>query len=801
MVEKDTQRNRPADEPRYVTALMDWRRSIIALVLVTTAFFALQLPGLKMYSEFSDLLPQNHPYIQLHNEIRDVFGGANVVLLCLAVEQGDIFTTEVLDTLHRITQDVDLLPGVDHNQLASLTHQKIRKIWITETGTVLSEPFYNPLKPPQSEEALAALRQDVVASPQVYGRLVAPNLQAALVTAHFHEGRLDYPQIFAGLQKIRTTYTRPGLRLYATGQPVLMGWVYYYVTELFFIFALTGVVIVGLLTYYLRRLFGVIAPLFCTALSACWGLGFCSLLGYNLDPLTLVIPVLISARAVSHAVQFIERFYEELERYGNAEQASRATMAEMFLPGLLGIATDATGLAFIAVGAFPLNTKLAYYTAFWASSIAVTVVVLLPLVLSYLPLPRDIQLRHNALRRILPPVARLCTHPRSAWGIVGVSAVLFVVGTYFSTGLVVGTARPGSPILYPDSDYNRSAEFINRQFPGSEELFVVAETPQPGGIKEPSVLRYLEQFQHSMMDDPEVGGTKSVVDLVKLVNQINHQDDPKWALIPEDAAFVGGVLFSYMASSPVPGALDEYVDAHERQANVVFYYKDHRGPTIARAIDRIKAFIAAHPNEAVTLRLAGGLIGVTAAMNEEIVASNVIIGALALVSVFVFVVWGYRSVTAALLVCTPLALATVWGEAFLALMGIGLNVNTAPVAAVGIGVGVDYAIYIMDRIKQEYTRLGSLPEAAAAAITTSGMAVVFTASTLIGGIIFWALLSSLRFQAEMSLLLSVLMLANMVSAMLLLPALTVLVRPAFIVRSRPQEDTMPYQTVQRARKA
>lgn len=350
-------------EPPYVTVAMRYRLLILGAIFAVTAFFALQLPTLRMYSEFSDLLPQNHPYIRLHNEIRDVFGGANIVLLCVAVEQGDLLTPEMLDTLHRLTQAIDLLPGVDHNQVASLTHQKVRKIWITETGTVLSEPFYNPLKPPVGE-ALERLRQDAIASPQVYGRLIAPNLRSALVTAHFHEGRLDYEQIFAGLQKIRTDYTRPGLRIYATGQPVLMGWVYYYVGELLLIFTLTGVVMVALLTYYFRRVFGVLVPLLCTALSVCWGLGFCALMGYNLDPLTLVIPVLVSSRAVSHAVQFIERFYEELERRGDKELASRATMAEMFLPGLLGIGTDATGILFIAVGAFPLNTKLAYYGAF-----------------------------------------------------------------------------------------------------------------------------------------------------------------------------------------------------------------------------------------------------------------------------------------------------------------------------------------------------------------------------------------------------------------------------------------------------
>lgn len=769
-------------EPRFVGVLMRYRLPIIGLVLALTGLFAAQLPRLQMYSEFNDLLPQNHAYIQLHNEVRDIFGGANIVLLAVEVESGDIFRPEVLDTLYRITQEVDLLPGVDHNQIASLTHQKVRKIWITDTGMVLSESFYEPQDPPQGD-ALDRLREDVISSPRVYGRLVAPNLRSALVTAHFHEGQLDYERIFTGLQEIRSQYSQPGLRIYATGQPVLMGWVYYYLDELLLIFSLTGVVIISLLTYYFRRLFGVLVPLLCASLSAIWGLGFCAFMGYNLDPLTLVIPVLVSARAISHAVQFVERFYEELERLGDREAASRATMAEMCLPGLLGVITDATGLVLIAVGAFPLNTKLAFYSTFWAASIAATVILLVPLLLVSLPPPRDMRLKHNALRRILPAIARVCTQRGAAKVIVGLSAVLFVLGLYASSWLVVGTARPGSPILYPDADYNLSAAMINREFPGSEELFVVVETPQQGNIKDPRVLRYLEEFQQYMLDDPEVGGTKSIVDLVKLVNQINHHDDPKWAEIPNDAAFVGGVLFSYMASAPIPGSLDEFIDAHERRANVVFYYKDHRGPTIARAIERVNAFLAASPPDGVTLRLAGGLMGVTAAMNEEIIASNLMITVLVFVAVFCLMTAGYRSLVAAVLVSAPLALATISGEAFLALMGVGLNVNTAPVIAVGIGVGVDYAIYLMDRIKQEYARLGDLQAAAQEAISTAGMAVTFTASTLVGGIIFWAFLSSLRFQAEMSLLLSILMVANMIGAMLLLPALTVLVRPAFIVQA------------------
>ncbi|HEY5719694.1 MAG TPA: transporter, partial [Gammaproteobacteria bacterium] len=84
-------------------------RVTLGLILAVTVFFALQIPGVRMYSDFADLLPQEHPYIQLHNQIRDTFGGANNIIVAISVEDGDIFTGERLALLHRLTQQVDNL--------------------------------------------------------------------------------------------------------------------------------------------------------------------------------------------------------------------------------------------------------------------------------------------------------------------------------------------------------------------------------------------------------------------------------------------------------------------------------------------------------------------------------------------------------------------------------------------------------------------------------------------------------------------------------------------------------------------
>jgi hypothetical protein len=110
---------------------------------------------------------------------------------------------------------------------------------------------------------------------------------------------------------------------------------------------------------------------------------------------------------------------------------------------------------------------------------------------------------------------------------------------------------------------------------------------------------------------------------------------------------------------------------------------------------------------------------------------------------------------------------------------MGFDVNTLPVQALGVGIGDDYALYIMDRVMRERKNGHALLESVHIAIRTTGMAIFFTGTTLVGGIVFWYFLSSLRFAAEMSLLLSVLLVANLVGALVLIPAFTALFRPRY----------------------
>ena len=769
--------------PRFGNALFDHRKLVLLIVMLITAWFAWHIPTVRMLSDFADLLPQQHPYIKLHNSIRDTFGGANIITMAVEVDEGTVFTNETLSRIHRITEGMDKLTSINHNLVTSLTHRNTRKISLTPDGNIRSKTYYDPQYGDYSPDELAGMQRDVVASPRVFGLLVSPDLKAAIIKGTLNEGALDYGKIFEELQAIRLKEAAPGVHIYATGNPVLVGWVDSYSVQILQIFLYTVVIVLAILIVYTRRLYGILLPLFGMALTSIWGVGFMGVLGYNLDPLMLVVPFLISARALSHGIQKVERYFLELARTDDKQLAARNTFNALFRPGALAIVADAAALFLIGLGSVPINDKMAIYASFWAVSMVVTVLVTLPMLLAILPKPKNISIKRTIIRDVFPKLALVVGTRERAKAVLWVTLCIVLVATALSFRVQIGEPEPGSPLLYRDHDFNVSSKAINDRFPGSEELFIIARTDEKGGLKRPEVIKALADFQNYMLLDPTMGGAKGLNNLVIQVNQMTRNDDPRWAVVPNRASDVGGLMFMYMMSAPVPGALLEYLDTDEQLANMVFYYKDHTGETIRRAIHMVKQWRDEVGNKIPGLHidLAGGPVGVTAAINEEAFDTNLVVVPAVLVLILMFTFWFYGSMHSGVMMLVSMGFATTLTYACMGLLDMGLNVNTVPMIAVGIGLGVDYAIYMMDRIKEEMHGATDLQEAVKRAVSTTGVAIAFTATTLIGGIIMWVFISELRFQADSARLLIIMLVLNACSAMFLVPAWVEIFKPKFIM--------------------
>ncbi|HOI51358.1 MAG TPA: MMPL family transporter [Azonexus sp.] len=764
---------------------------VLSIILAVTFLFGLALPKLRIFTDFSDLLPQNHAYIKVYNRLKENFGGANMIIMSVEVEQGTIFNDDTLSLIHEATQGVDNLPGVNHNLVSSLTHRTARKVFLDDQGGFASESYYDPLQPTRTVAELERLKNDVIASPTIYGLLVSPDLKAALIKAQLNEADIDYAATFAALQEVRAKLEKPGHKIYVTGNPVLTGWVYTYLNQIVEILAYTLALLATLLIVYFRRFYGVALPLLGIALSSIWGLGFMAIMGINLEPLSLPIPFLIAARATSHGVQLVVRYYEELALVKNGPQAARNALDALFRPGSLAIIVDAVGIAVLVLGAAPFNHKLGIAAGFWGFAVIFTVHFMVPLALTILPAPKKHENGNEGIRQFLGKAMAMTGGTDGGARSILILTLIGAIGATYLVGKVqLGESEPGSPLLHRDHDYNVSTTAINTRFPGSEELHVIARTDEPGGIKRPEVMAAIERFQAHMLSDPTLGGTKAIPGVVRVVNKLIHNDDPRWMQLPDSQDEIGGLMFTYMASSPIPGALKEFVSPDENEADMVFYYKDHQAETINRIValaeEGIRKIEAEVPG--LHIELGGGIIGVTAAGNQALHTDHMIIIPAVMLLAFVIVMAYYSSLHAGWLMVLPMLFATLMTYAFMGALDIGINVNTVPVIAVGVGVGIDYAVYFMDRIREEFAVLRDIKQSVINAVATTGYAVSFTAATLIAGVVMWIFMSDLRFQSDAAILLSFMLIVNAIAAVLIVPSWCVVFKPKFVTAVHYDED-------------
>jgi len=764
---------------------------VLAIVGIITAAFAWQVPKLQIFSDFNDLLPQKHPYIQVYNRMKENFGGANSVIMAIEVEKGTIFNEKTLALIHKATQGVDNLPSVNHNLVSSIAHRTVRKVSLSPEGGFVSELYYDSQEPSYTPERLAKLQADILADPAVYGLLVSPDLKAALVRGQLNEGNVDYPKFFNELKTLRDSLASPGHKIYVTGNPVLTAWVYTYLPEMVSILAWTAVLLATLLILYYRRLYGIALPILGIALSTLWGLGFMAAMGINLEPLSLPIPFLIAARAMSHGTQLVSRYYEELDVHKNAAISARKTLEALFRPGSLAIIVDAIGITVLMLGTAPFNTKLGAAAGFWGFSVIFTVHFMIPLALSVLPQPKKTVNGNVAVREALGAFMRYTGGTTTGARVILLVTFLGMAASYvYISHVQIGESEPGSPLLARDHDFNLSTKAINERFPGSEELNIIIRTDEAGGIKKPEVMAAIERFQAHMMSDPTVGGTRALPIVVRVFNRLTHSDDPRWMQTPSTGAESGGLMFAFMASSPIPGALKEFITPEDTEANLVFYYKDHQATTITRAaamaLEGKKMIEAEVPG--VHVELAGGIVGVNAAGNQALHRDHMIIIPSVLLLSFLLVAVYYQSLHAGWLMILPMLFATAMTYAYMGWKNIGINVNTVPVITVGVGVGIDYAVYFMDRIREEFAHSRDIHKAVINAVATTGYAVSFTATTLIAGVILWIFMSSLRFQSDTAVLLSFMLIVNAIAAMFIVPAWCVVFKPHFVTHTEVDAD-------------
>jgi predicted RND superfamily exporter protein len=766
--------------------LFNHRIVVLMVCAVLTLLLGWSATRLQFNASYEKTIPQSHPYIaNLVAHQADLKGLGNAVRIAVANPKGDIYDAPYLETLRALSDKLFLLPGVDRAAMKSLWTPTMRWTGVTEEGLeggpVIPDGYDG------GADSLQALRANVQRSGEI-GQIVAFDGQSSVIflplLAQDGAGKpLDYVVLSEQLEVLRSEFEAKGVTIHITGFAKIVGDLIAGLRQVLVFFAVAIAIAAAMVFGYTRCLRSTALVVVASLIAVVWQLGLLPVLGYALDPYSMLVPFLVFAIGMSHGAQKMNGIMQDIGRGTPKWIAARFTFRRLFLAGLTALLADAVGFAVLLAIDIRVIQELAIAASIGVAALIFTNLIVLPILLSYTGVSPVAAARSASSEQ---EFAAAGAHERSGfwhtverfterrWAVptVALSLLLAVGGYLVSRHLAIGDLDPGAPELRADSRYNRDNAYVVQHYAASTDILTIMVTSPDDQCTRYATLSKVDELAWRLQQLPGVEGTQSMAGLAKLAMVGFNEGNFKWyELIANDQA-LGGV--QAIAPRELLNKACSFLSLH-------VFLKDHKAQTLDRVVAEAEAFIAEQPKSGdasdVRFMLAAGPAGVDAATNL-VVRKAMREMLLWVYGAVILLCWiTFRSWRATVVAVLPLVLTSMLCEALMVLLGMGVKVATLPVIALGVGIGVDYALYVLAVMLQRLKRGDSLDQAYRVALQFTGRVVMLTGLTLALAVSTW-FFSPIKFQADMGILLAFMFLWNMVGALVLLPALAhFLLRP------------------------
>lgn len=752
--------------------IFNHRPLILFLFLLTVAVLGVRAARVTLNASFENMLPMGHPYIVnylAHKDELSAFG--NTVRIAVETTHGTILDADYIETLRRINDEVFLIPGVDRPYMRSLWTPSVRWVAVTEEG--LDGGPVMPGDYDGSAAHLAGLRINIERSGEI-GQLVAADYRSSVILIPLLERdpatgqALDYKSLAEALESIRTRYQTPSLKIHITGFAKVVGDLIEGLGVLLSFFVFSVLIASFLLYWHTRCARSTFLVVSCSLAAVICLLGLLPTPGHTLDPYSTLVPFLIFAIGMSHGAQKMNGIMQDIGRGTHRLVAARYCFRRLFLAGLTALLADAVGFAVLTIIPIRAIQDMALTASIGVAVLIVTNLVVLPVLLSYTGVSTAAARRSvhaeaaGALARPrIVQALELITRKRHAAIVLVLAGILASAGLAAGSRVRIGDVASGAPELRPDSRYNRDNAFMTAHYAASSDVLVVMVRTPPFRCVDYAVLRRIDGLEWELAQLDGVISTQSFAGLSKQLAVGMNEGNPKWYELPRTQA----TLNAMTASTP-----RELFSQNCDLLPLYVYLQDHKADTLLHVTRKVESFAAANSSDEVTFLLAAGNAGIEAATNSVVARANLWMPALVYSAAVLLCFITFRSWRAVLCVILPLILTAILCEALMAALGIGIKVATLPVIALGAGIGVDYGLYVLTVMLSRLRAGMPLSRAYDATMLFTGRVVLLTGATLALATGTW-FFSSIKFQADMGILLAFMFLWNLLGALVLLPAL------------------------------
>jgi len=663
--------------------------ALLLLLFMTLAFLS-RMPDLKVDDEILNMIPNDHPARLLQEKIEEEFGIRDLVILAVENNKG-VFNPRSLERVKLLTDFLQSLPEIIPEDVVSLTTTD--NIIGLENELIIRPPLQQL---PENRKDALAIYNEVQSNPLFNNRIVSEDGKVVAVFAPLAKGSTRQSVYQAVTEHISSLpVATNGDRILVSGKVMIEGALGYSMrSDLRRLGPIVIAVLLILLVLYFRHIGLALLPVITAVVSVIWTMGLLSALNIPVYLPTTLIPVMLLVIGITDEVHLIA-VYRRMGLNGDRHTNLIIALQRIIRPISLTSITTAAG--FIALSVSPI-LPLKHFGLFTAFGIAVAYLLTFTLTPAYLSLmqrpKRWAQLQENKSsvmeQRLTKWAINLAKKPGKV-AVVLITTAVFVAWGASATRVDenwVNRFKPGH-VLY-DSD-----AILNQSLGGTTMLYGHIIT-RSGALKEPRLLKQIEQLQTAISQLPKVGKVTSIVDLLKRSNRVLNNDDPANEVLPASQQAVAQQLLLLEASGD-PNDLDIWIDGRQHRAVLWIQLKDPYASTARDLLPQLKKLATDYlDTEQVDF---GGPADVNAAMADMVVSSQLSSLGLSFTVVFLVLMLLYRSVLWALLALLPLTLSLLMVFAVLTLSGRYIDIPLAVLASISLGLAVDYAIYVLDRYR------------------------------------------------------------------------------------------------------
>ncbi|TMO83354.1 MULTISPECIES: efflux RND transporter permease subunit [Pseudoalteromonas] len=754
------------------TSLFRHRLAVLFIFIAATVFLGFQATQIKLDASFNKNIPLNHEYMKTYLKHEKQFGGANGILISVCDTRGDIFNEEFFTQLKNVHDQLFFIPGVNRPLVSSIFAPSARFVEVVEDGFAGGPIIPADFK--ADARGLATVKSNIEKA-KVVGRMVANDYSCAMVTAQLMETdpktqeKLDTLVFAEKLEsEIRNKFTTDNVSIHIIGFAKMAGDVADGAKDVVLFFLIAILITTVMVWLFCKSMKLTVLPIVCSLIAVIWQLGLLNLVGFGLDPMSILVPFLVFAIGVSHGVQMINSIGQKVAKGLSNKVAAQSSFAALLVPGGIALLSDTVGFITLLSIDIGIIRELAITASLGVAVIIFTNLVLLPVIASYLDYTKMKRVddgngeTHDAFAGIREMLVK-ATEPKASKAILFIAAALFVFGFIKSNEMQIGDLHAGAPSLHEDARYNQDTFLITDKYSISVDILKVIVEAEPEACTFHDTMERIDRFQWKLQN---VDGVQSAVSLSSIAQQVNagyNEGNLKWQTLPRNTASL------VQASSRVETS-SGLLNSDCSVMPIVAFIEDHKAKTINHVVDAVKQFAQEEGTDTLKFKLASGPVGVMAATNESVSEAQLPMMIYVYGAVILLCLISFRSLRATIAVVLPLYVVSTLAQALMVSLEIGLTVSTLPVIALGVGIGVDYGIYILSSMSGLLRQGVPLTEAYRRALIERGSAVLFTGITLAVGVSTWVF-SALKFQMDMGILLTFMFLVNMLGAVLLLPAL------------------------------